>query len=300
MDAHRFDRFARALAGRLSRRTALTAGGGGLAAALLAAGRSSGTAQEATPDASPVASPAASPAAGAGPEFLFVQTFAEGTWTPKPDVDGVYDLTLTGHAAQTVYFSDRPDRIVGTVPTREFLDRAGFTPDDPPNAAVVVQAPEGGEDVLVVELFDPVYTQGFGEDGGVSLTYAARVLAGEPGERLSSLAARQGDGQLPESFGSASLFIDGVAEAQDVCREHVWGCFARSGGSLLTSPAGYVNVPYCWTWWPTGCDWTNCDRPTAPTGLCERKFPRGKNSPCGEQGCVACEGFPGRRDTRCN
>ena len=211
MDARRFDRLAKQFAQRrLSRRTALAAGGGGLAAALLAA-RSSGTAQDATPDSSPGASPAASPAAGAGPELLFVQVFQAGTWTPMPDADGVFLLTLSGHAAQTVYFSDRPERLVGTIPTRDFLDRLGFTPADPPNAAIVAQTPDGGEAVLVVELFDPVYAEGGGADGEASVTYRARVLAGEPGERLAPLAARQGDGQLPESFGPASLFVDAPA-----------------------------------------------------------------------------------------
>jgi hypothetical protein len=174
-----------------------------------------GTAQDATPIASPGASPAASPAAGAGPEFLFVQVFAEGTWTPKPDDDGVYLLTLTGHTAQTIYFSDRPERIVGTLPTREFLDRLGFTPTDSPNAAVVAQTADGGEAVLVVELFDPLYAEDTGDGGGVSVTYTARVLDGEPGERLSPLAARQGNAQLPEAFGPASLFVDGPTSCSD-------------------------------------------------------------------------------------
>jgi hypothetical protein len=223
MDPRRFDRLARRVAARrLSRRTTLTASGGGVAAALLGAfgGRRALTAsQDATPGTSPIASPVASPGAtlvgDGGPEFLFVQTFAGGTWAPKPDADGVYLLTLTGHAAQTVYFSDRPERLVGTIPTRDFLDRLGFTPADPPNAAVVAQTSDGGEDVLVVELFDPVYAEGFGEGGGVTVTYTARVLIGESGPRLTPLAARQDDDRLPAAFGPATLFIDGPCLGQD-------------------------------------------------------------------------------------
>ncbi len=119
------------------------------------------TAQDATPAASPAASPAANPAAspaiGAGPEMLFVQVFQAGTWAPIPDEADAYLLTLTGRAARTVSFFDRPDRLVGAVPTREFLATLGFTPAHPPNAAVVAGTADGGEDVLVVELFDPLY-----------------------------------------------------------------------------------------------------------------------------------------------
>ena len=223
MDPRRFDRLARRVAARrLSRRTTLTASGGGVAAALLGAfgGRRALTAsQDATPGTSPIASPVASPGAtlvgDGGPEFLFVQTFAGGTWAPKPDADGVYLLTLTGHAAQTVYFSDRPGRLVGTVSTRDFLDRLGFTPADPPNAAVVAQTADGGEDVLVVELLNPVYAEGFGADGAVTVTYEARVLAGEAGERLASVAGRQGDQEFPAAFGPTSLFIDGPTACSD-------------------------------------------------------------------------------------
>jgi len=221
MDPRRFDRVATALAGRLTRRTALTAGSGGLAAGLLGLAGRRGTrgAQDATSGASPgaraVASPAATPAALAAPQLLFVQTFAGGTWAPKPDEPGAYLLTLTGHAAQTVYFSDRPGRLVGTVSTRDFLDRLGFTPADPPNAAVVAQTADGGEDVLVVELLNPVYAEGFGADGAVTVTYEARVLAGEAGERLASVAGRQGDQEFPAAFGPASLFIDGPTACSD-------------------------------------------------------------------------------------
>ena len=42
--------------------------------------------------------------------------------------------------AATIYFSDRPERIFGDLPTQEFLDTLGFTPDFPPNAALITQA----------------------------------------------------------------------------------------------------------------------------------------------------------------
>ncbi|MEZ4507826.1 MAG: hypothetical protein R2848_18695 [Thermomicrobiales bacterium] len=52
------------------------------------------------------------------------------------------------------------------MPTDRFLEGLGFTPVNPPNAAAVVRTPEGERDVLVVELFNPVYTREYDADGG--------------------------------------------------------------------------------------------------------------------------------------
>jgi hypothetical protein len=90
---------------RLSRRRALAAGGlaAGLAATRL------GSAQEATPDAS---------SNDAERIFtMFVQTAQGGHFFPTPDGDGVYQLVLRGAPARNVYFSDRPQRMVGSLST---------------------------------------------------------------------------------------------------------------------------------------------------------------------------------------
>src|SRR5262245_37648687 len=130
MDSHRFDRFSSLLAKRLNRREALAAGAASIAAAGIASAEVA--AQDATP-VDPLAQDSSKPA------FLFVQLADAGTWIPKPDEEGVYLLTLAGVGEQTLFFTDRPDRIVGTISTDQFLDALGFTPLNPPNAAVVVQ-----------------------------------------------------------------------------------------------------------------------------------------------------------------
>ncbi|MEJ7901698.1 MAG: hypothetical protein WKF63_07600, partial [Thermomicrobiales bacterium] len=142
---HRYDAFTQACATRLSRRAALQATGLGLAAGLAS---SRLIAQEATPLASPNA-------LRDDTTFLFVQTATAGFFTPKPDAatphaDGTltpgvgdYLLTLEGHHSGTVYFSDRPERIFGNASTRTFLDGLGFSPSNPPNAALVTQTDEG-------------------------------------------------------------------------------------------------------------------------------------------------------------
>ena len=213
MDNARFDRMTTSLSTRLTRRTALVAGAG-LAAAGFARAVPTTLAQDATPEAQVTEHPA----------FLFVQLADSGTWTPKPGVDGVYQLTLANTGEQTLYFSDRPDRIVGTMPTDRFLDSLGFTPVEPPNAAIVVTTPEGERDVLVVELFNPVYTRTFGDDGEEFLTYDALVLNAYQGEALDEWVPQADDDQLPSEFTNVSLFIDDCAD--------ITSCFKRIGSEL--------------------------------------------------------------------
>ncbi len=140
MDATHFDRIAKVFADRrLSRRQALTQGGAGLAAgALAAAGLAhSARAQDATPAATATAD-------GDKTMFLFLQAFQSGSIAPKDGgSEGRYTLTLEQGLGQTIYFSDRPERLVGASPTPQFLAGLGFPPDNPPNAALVVATTRG-------------------------------------------------------------------------------------------------------------------------------------------------------------
>lgn len=96
---------------------------------------------------------------------MFVQTFGAGSIDAA--TDGVETLLLVADhlAGQTLFFSDRSDRIVGMVPTEQFLiggardEGLGFTPADPPNAALVL---DDGR-TLVVELIDPEYDAATGQ-----------------------------------------------------------------------------------------------------------------------------------------
>ena len=54
------------------------------------------------------------------PKFLYVQLAEGGTWTQSEDDPEIYELALYGIASQTAYFSDRPERIVGTMETVNF------------------------------------------------------------------------------------------------------------------------------------------------------------------------------------
>lgn len=238
MDAGRFDTLAKGLAGSLTRRAAL---GAGLAGAIAPLGMRRAVAQDATPAATPVPT--------TGQEFLFVQTAEAGRWEPKPGESGTYLLTLTGAASQTIYFSDRPERIVGTVPVDQFLDVLGFTPANPPNAALVTGHGDD-EEVLVIELLAPAY-----DPGTDTLTYEARVLEDYQEEGLAFVAARQADIDLPESFGETSLFIDD-------CPDSDFWCFR----TCLDAPGTVYGVGTCWSYFPPGC--FPCD-----AQLCNETFP---------------------------
>ena len=107
---------------RASRRGALA---GGLAGALALTGVGIAQAQDATPEANPAE-------ADASPMFLFVQLAEGGSWLPSPGDPEVFILTLAGIGSHVAFFSDRPERIVGTVDTSRFLESLGFTPLNPP------------------------------------------------------------------------------------------------------------------------------------------------------------------------
>ncbi len=263
MSPTRFDALSRKLSARLTRRSALRGLGGSIAATGLAS-------RAAAQDGTPVATPAESPDADRA-YFLFVQTFSAGTLQPHDTDAELYTLTLTGAAAQTVYFSDRPERIVGTVPTPQFLEGLGFTPANPPNAALVTQT-DAGEDIVVVELLNPLYTEGSGSNGAVTLTYDVRILADYEGDGLAHLAERQDDALLPESFGAASLFID-------ECSDENIECF-QSG--FAGSKIGTIDsVSFCWHFGDACCK--PCSGTDYWNDQCNQQFPDCGND-CTAQG----------------
>ena len=99
-------------------------------------------------------------------------------------------LTLQDVSPSTLYFSDRPERVVGHMTTEQFVEQWTEGPnsffEDPPNAVLAYVGT--GEDIpsdAVVVLRDPVAS-------GNSLTYSIEVLEGE----------------MPAKSGAVTLFID--------------------------------------------------------------------------------------------
>lgn len=118
-------------------------------------------------------------------EALFVQS-AHGLTTSNGTV------TLHGVAHQTLFFADRPQRVVGHLTSQKFVDEWDEGEDsfahDPPNA--VISFLEDGDEVpeeVTMTIMDP-------QIKGDTLTYKVNVL----------------DGALPAKAGPCSLFIDPI------------------------------------------------------------------------------------------
>ena len=118
-------------------------------------------------------------------EALFVQS-AHGLTTNNGSV------TFHGLAHSTLFFADRPQRVVGHLSSRKFVDQWGEGEDsfaeDPPNA--VLSFLEDGDtfpEEVTMTISDPHLD-------GDTLTYTVDIL----------------DGMLPTRAGPCSLFIDPV------------------------------------------------------------------------------------------
>jgi hypothetical protein len=146
----------------------------------------------------------------ASPSLLYVQQAEQGTFVPAGGGDTrSHTLTLQGVPPRTVYFSDRPDRVAGTVANRDFARlETLFAADDPPNAAIVVSEPRSDDqDVAIVELSAPSYDESTG-----TFSYTA-VIVDEVPEGLSHWEPDQ-DPSLPATLGPVSLFIDSSEETE--------------------------------------------------------------------------------------
>jgi hypothetical protein len=118
-------------------------------------------------------------------EALFVQS-ARGMTSN----DG--SVTFHGLAHSTLFFADRPQRVVGHLSSKKFVNQWGEGEDsfavDPPNAVIsFLENEDTPPEEVTVELSDPQID----ED---TLTYKIIVL----------------DGKLPAKAGPCSLFIDPV------------------------------------------------------------------------------------------
>lgn len=139
--------------------------------------------------------------------YMFVQTADSGLFIPVEGEENLYHLTLEGVAGNTIYFSDRPERVVGQAPMGDFLDGLGFSEDNPPNAALEILEAEESTDLVVLELFDPAY-----HAESNTLEYTASILQ-EPDHSYAVFNERH-DKEIPKSFGANSLFIDDCLECR--------------------------------------------------------------------------------------
>ena len=115
-------------------------------------------------------------------DFLFVQNAKSMTYDKGK-------LTLKGVSPVTIFFTDRPERIAGNMPTRVFVPfwsegKDSFAKDNP-NANLSILEKDKALADIVVELRNPVLK---GED----LSYEIKIL----------------EGTMPAKGGPVALFID--------------------------------------------------------------------------------------------
>jgi len=135
-------------------------------------------------------------------QMLFVQTAPSGTFEVK---DGRQILTLSEISPYTIYFSDRPDRITGSMTTRNFFASWGGGNNsfdvDPPNAALEIFDNNENSNVFILELSSPVYSPTSG-----ILQYDVIILQ-DTTDGLTQYDDRN-DMEIPAIFDDAVLFID--------------------------------------------------------------------------------------------
>lgn len=111
-----------------------------------------------------------------------------------------FQLRLTG-AEQTIFVSERPNRIFGSTPTATFV--AGDFPNfqgDAPNAVLQSTSPQ---QATVLELLAASLE-------GTEVVYRCRALPGRPGRRfVGDLVTPQ---DFPSSFGASTLLIDNASQ----------------------------------------------------------------------------------------
>jgi hypothetical protein len=121
-------------------------------------------------------------------QLMFVQSAEDLRADPAK---GTFRLVKVNQ--QTLYFSDRPQRIAGHLKMADYLrtwhegkDNFG---DDPPNATLsVYESGRAEQTLVVVKITNPVVD-------GADLIYSYKIL----------------DGKMPASGGATSLFIDWFA-----------------------------------------------------------------------------------------
>jgi hypothetical protein len=156
-----------------------------------------------------VTSAAAKPPKVQQVSVLYALTAARGTLTAVEGKKRHYVLTLRAASDHVIWFTDRPARQSGFLPTAGFVSRwVGQGLDaDPPNVALVVREPSGATDTVVAVMTRPKVTA-----TGV-FTARLRVLSMDQAQAVGShLAGHAGrhDMKVPARFTSAALFIDNV------------------------------------------------------------------------------------------
>jgi hypothetical protein len=139
--------------------------------------------------------------AGRPPQYLFAHDAQRGTFHPVAGRPGLYELALSGVRPSALYYSDRPNRIVGAVSVGKMLEGLFHKPgESPPNAAINALDSDAQQVLMGAELVSESY-----DAAKHTLVYTLRRLhQGAVQDRIKGLT----DQVLPEHLGRTSVFID--------------------------------------------------------------------------------------------
>jgi len=158
---------------------------------------STGSAQQATPPAD------------ASLDLLVVQSFDSGRLAPVAGGAGLATLTFEPPMRDALYFTERPNRLVGSYATNELLALVRQAETDPVNGVAEGPVPGGGEVQLVVEVL-----QGELDPAG-TVRYEVRLLGEADQTNLTLEAAARPALVAPIDLGHGHLFIDGLGQHKD-------------------------------------------------------------------------------------
>lgn len=134
-------------------------------------------------------------------QFLSIQTAGSGSLSQVNDT--AYMLELSNVSDSTILFSDRPERIVTSINTSDFVGNwttgpNSFASDAPNDALIVENAQTGNLESAIIELFDPVYGTNTN-----TLTYTIMT------DSVASI-------NLPNEFGRSILVIDDASATHPI------------------------------------------------------------------------------------
>ncbi|MGD1836103.1 MAG: hypothetical protein ACPKQO_10325 [Nitrososphaeraceae archaeon] len=140
------------------------------------------------------------------PDFLSIQRAQSGSISKINTTN--YSLELKGVSDNTISFYDRPNRIVKTESTSNFIgnwtatnwsERISNFATSVPNIVLIVDEPEGQQEITIIELFNPVY-----DLDKESLKYDVTP------DNATSI-------DLPSEFGKSTLIIDCPPGCPSLC-----------------------------------------------------------------------------------
>ena len=136
------------------------------------------------------------------PKFFAIQHAQSGSLSEINET--AYSLELNDVSDKTILFSDRPDRIVTSVSTSDFMGNWSTGEDsfavDAPNAVIVVDEQDRQQqDVAIVELFTPIY-----DSEKKTLKYDVTP------DNSTSI-------DLPQEFGQTTIVIDTLCQPGYPC-----------------------------------------------------------------------------------